>query len=306
MSFYFQKNDFEYINKKVVKDILMILSKLYRFKNFFLRIKQKNNTLQVQGNIQSKQKNKRIYLSILKEDGVVTVEMAIAFPLFLFAFLAILFFAQMFMVDQEIHKGMVECARKIAKEEYPEKTPLLAKSYWENYVDTKYLNQSWLKNGIKGVSFLGSYYDKNRGEVILKVTYKMQLIIPGFHGMTYRGSYEIHQKVFRGYRPDLEGEEEQWVYITDNQSVYHSKRSCSYLQLKIHQTTQVEKYLKGNTSYKACEFCMKKGIKPSLLYVTEQGKKYHSTVMCSGLKRTVKRVKKSEVSHLRLCSRCGS
>ena len=47
MSFYFKKNDFEYINKKVVKGIPMILSKLYRFKNFFLRIKQKNNTYKI-------------------------------------------------------------------------------------------------------------------------------------------------------------------------------------------------------------------------------------------------------------------
>lgn len=307
MSFYFIKNQFE-CSKKVKERKKFFFTQFYNNRKILPKINKykKNNTLQVQGKIQADKENKRIYLSALKEDGVMTVEMAIAFPLFLFTFLAILFLAQMFMVDQEIHKGMVECARQIAKEEYPEKTILFAKSYWENYVDTEYLNHSWLKDGIKEVNFLGSYYNNQKGEVILKAQYKMKLIVPNFYAMLYKGNYEIHQKVFRGYCPGLEGEEEQWVYVTENQSVYHISRSCSYLQLKIHQTIQVNDYLSGKTSYKPCEFCIKKGMNPKILYITEQGKKYHSTLMCSGLKRTIKRIKKSEVSNLKPCSRCGN
>lgn len=309
MSFYFLNKKIEYDKKaKIIEDLFMSFFKKNNTHNLHIKKKiiKKNVTLQVQGYVQFLYKeSKRIYLNTLKEKGAMTVEMAIAFPLFLFAFLAIFFFGQMFLVDQEIQKGAMECARKIARTEHPEVNIVLAKTYWKEYVDTKYLNQTFLKNGTDGVTFFGSYYDENSGKVILKVQYKLEVMIPAFHTFSYHGSYEIHQKSFRGYRPDLEGEDEQYVYVTEHQSVYHISRSCSYLQLKIRQDTSVEKYLLGNTSYQPCEFCMKKSKNPAILYVTEEGKKYHSTLMCSALKRTIKRVKKSEVGSLHLCSRCG-
>ena len=303
MSFYSQKIILDHKKAKQGNIVYIFMPTIIKKRTKKQKI---NNTLQVQGNRQVKKKNKRIYLSILQNNrGIMTVEMVVAFPLFLFAFLGILFLFQILMLDEELHKGMIECARQVAKEEYPQKTAVLAKKYWENYVDTEYIDKSWVKNGIRGISFLGSYYNKKTGEVILKVQYQMQLKVPNFYSMVYKGKYEIHQRVFRGYQLELEGEGEEWVYITENQSVYHISRQCSYLQLKIHHTNQVQQYLSGQTSYDPCEFCMKNKKNLSILYITDQGKKYHSTLNCSGLKRTVSRIKKSKVAGLSQCSRCG-
>ena len=262
-------------------------------------------TLQVQGQTRKKHSNKRIYFSTLKDErGSMTVEMAVAFPLFLFAIGTFILFGQMIVVDQEIQRSMVESARQIAVEEYPEKTVLLAKSYWKKEVNQKEVEHSCVKNGVKGVSFFGSHYDEKSGEVVLKAQYVLQNKLPFFQFLSYKTGHEIRQKVFRGYQPELEGEEAVWVYVTETQSVYHRSRNCTYLQLKIHQVASVKDYLDGKTSYTPCEICMKKNKNPTILYITEQGRKYHQTLRCSGLKRTVYRVRESEVGNLSECSRC--
>lgn len=301
MSFYFKMNRKKTPNRIVayVKNIKSLV--FFHKKN----IKKYNDTLQVQDMIYKK--NKRAYTSALySEKGSMTVEMAIAFPIFLFVMFTMLLFSQMVLVDQEIYRGVVECGRQLSEESYPEKVMIFAKHFWSKKVDQEMINRSFVENGVGGVSLLGSYYDEKSGHIILKTYYTMKIPIPLFQKFTYTGNYEFHQKVFRGYRPDLEGIEEEYVYVTNTQSVYHTKRGCSYLKLKIQQVYQVDQYLSGDTSYLPCELCMKSiEYKPSVLYITSEGNKYHSTLQCSGLKRIVKRVRKSEVGGLCACSRCG-
>lgn len=234
-----------------------------------------------------------------------TVEMATVFPIFLIAMLTILMFSQIFMADQEIHRSMVECARELALSSKPEETIITAKAHWLKHVDKDYINHSCVKKGTKGVSFFGSYYNADRGEIILKVRYEAGIPFLLFKKLNWKSGYEIRQKVFRGYEPELEGEEDPWVYITENQSVYHIGRNCSHLCLKIHQVFQKEKYFNGKTGYTPCEFCIRKRRQMKGLYITEQGTKYHSTLTCSGLKRSIHRIRKSEIKGLRPCSRCG-
>lgn len=301
MSFYFSKNANE-----VPNNIVVCNKKEKRIGIFPILLQKKyNDTLQVQD--MTYKKNKRTYTSTLySEKGSMTVEMAVSFPIFLFVMFTMLLFSQMVLVDQEIYRGVVECARQLSEENYPTQTIIFAKHIWSKKVDQDMINQSFVEDGVSGISLFGSYYDEQSGHIILKVRYTMKIPIPLFYNFTYNGNYEYHQKAFRGYRSDLEGQEEEYVYVTETQSVYHNKRGCSYLSLKIQQVYQVEQYLLGETSYLPCELCMKQSKdKPSILYTTSEGNKYHSTLQCSGLKRTVKRVKRLEVGGLCACSRCG-
>ena len=59
--------------------------------------------------------------------------------------------------------------------------------------------------------------------------------------------------------------------------------------------------LQGTLSNHACERC---GGDSALVYYTEKGDCYHSQASCSGLKRTVRLVKKSEIQAYIQCERC--
>ena len=57
--------------------------------------------------------------------------------------------------------------------------------------------------------------------------------------------------------------------------------------------------------YSACEICSRNQNPAGVVYVTEQGNRYHNLESCSGMKRSVRLVKASSVSEMGACSRCG-
>ncbi len=105
-----------------------------------------------------------------------------------------------------------------------------------------------------------------------------------------------------GYFPDGE-----YVYIADDSEVYHSDRNCSHIRLTVMSVSGHEIGALRNNSgsrYRPCELC-RSSIGDDELYITPEGDRYHNRISCSGLKRTVRVVRKSEAGDRRPCSRCG-
>lgn len=101
---------------------------------------------------------------------------------------------------------------------------------------------------------------------------------------------------------------EKMVYMTDNGTVYHKSLSCSYLNLTINQVSGSAVSSMRNQygeKYTACETCSRNQTAAGSVYITGQGNRYHNLASCSGLKRSVKMVKESDVSGTCACSRCG-
>ena len=104
-----------------------------------------------------------------------------------------------------------------------------------------------------------------------------------------------------------EGETEAYVYITETGTVYHKNRGCSYLNPGIRsvQTGELESARnKGGAVYYACPLCEDMA-GSEIRYITDYGTSYHTSVICSGLKRTIYEVRLNETGGRSACSKCG-
>lgn len=115
---------------------------------------------------------------------------------------------------------------------------------------------------------------------------------------------------YRGISMVSEEEAEGMVYVAKNGQVYHLDRECTYLRTRIHTTTVIEAAGLRNQSggkYYPCESCCKGEEQEGTeqIYLTSYGNRYHVGRNCSKLKRTVRKVPRSEVGNLAACSKCG-
>ncbi|MDE6937540.1 MAG: pilus assembly protein, partial [Lachnospiraceae bacterium] len=114
-------------------------------------------------------------------------------------------------------------------------------------------------------------------------------------------------KVWSGY--EKEGfltDDEETVYITETGLVYHRDYHCTHLELSIRMVSSAElESLRNNSGgrYYPCGQCVRLG--KNGVYITNTGDRYHSSLSCSGLKRTIYAVPVSEAVGRRACSRCG-
>ena len=101
--------------------------------------------------------------------------------------------------------------------------------------------------------------------------------------------------------------EEEYVYITECGTVYHRSRDCSHLRISVSICNASDVSMKRNDygqKYRPCERCAS-GNSTGLVFITDKGDKYHNSANCSGLKRTIKTVKLSETGGRGPCSLCG-
>lgn len=236
--------------------------------------------------------------------GNAVLEATLILPLFIFAMIAIYMIGQCNLAKGMVYEAAAETAEYIAEFDYLyEGNVVLAKAKFADYVDDQYLVDKYVKDGINGVHFYRSDFKNNDNQVMLRCDYKVEIALPFIPKLSSLVSFEIVQNAYVGDGTGKENTKlddgEEYVYITDNKDVYHSTRGCSHLALSISQVS-IE-YAK-KCGYIPCDFCGNScGDK---VIVCDSGGKYHSNSSCSGLKRSVYRVKKSEVSYLGGCSRC--
>lgn len=104
---------------------------------------------------------------------------------------------------------------------------------------------------------------------------------------------------------DME-EDEEYVYITEHGYVYHRKMECSHLKVSISMINVEEVNNYRNSSgrkYTPCQLCG--GYSTGALFITSDGDKYHCSAKCSGLRRSIKTVRLSEIDGRGPCSECG-
>ncbi|MGC4018771.1 MAG: pilus assembly protein [Muricomes sp.] len=239
----------------------------------------------------------------------VTVEAALIIPIFLFAILSLVYLLEIQAIRTTIQIG-VQSAAKIAAEDavvLPAVNVIKFKHDIIESAGSDRIERSILDGGSSGIHCFKTHMSVLSGEIYVVVEYKVRLPFPRFTNLTAKFREEMKVKAWTGYsKRDGNQEDGQIVYITDTALVYHEDYQCTYLQLSIKFVPRSElSWLRNEDGgkYYKCDKCVH-GDSFAGVYITNAGGKYHNSLSCSGLKRTIYGVKKSEVGLRGGCSRC--
>lgn len=179
-------------------------------------------------------------------------------------------------------------------------------------IDENQINEQFIKNGIKGISFYGSDVLAD-DRVIIKMKYSFR--IPIFEKLIppIEASQSIIVRSYTGHYVPKKGseakDEDEKVYITETGQVYHTNRDCTYIKLSISEASHTDIHSirsKNGGKYYECSICKEEKVTSNKVYITDYGDRYHVTLKCSGIKRSVTVIKLSEAEGRRLCSKCSS
>ncbi len=99
------------------------------------------------------------------------------------------------------------------------------------------------------------------------------------------------------------------VYVTKYGTVYHRSKECKHLIITIREVTLAQSNLlrnKGGHKYTRCSYCVKKNLSElSNVFITPDGDRYHTSLDCLGLTRSVMEVDIKDVGNKKPCSSCG-
>lgn len=235
--------------------------------------------------------------------GNAVVEATLILPFFIFGMLALFHIGKAKLAEQIVYEAAIETAEYLAEEAYLEKyNPITPYVKFRQYIDDENLVEQYIQNGVEGIIISGYTKPDANNRITIKVSFTTKFSIPLFPKITNSHAYEITQQVYIGDKDmnsEDDGEENQFVFVTDNRDVYHISRNCTHLLLSVRAVSLDT----VSNQYTPCEFCGDE--RPGgVVFVTDEGKKYHCSVNCSGLKRTVYRVKKNSIGGLPGCTRC--
>ena len=243
-------------------------------------------------------------MKIENNRGSATIEAALGLPIFIFAVLLLFQGIRLRMAEAVVYEAAAETVEYMAELSYiADCSYIIPKTRIKLYIDDEKLVEKYIDGGVSGLSFLGSNYLDEDGYVCLNVSYEFNFKLPVLGDFGGERSYVVRQKAYKGDEAETSNEsasaDDIYVFVTDNREAYHMSRDCSHLNLSITPCTKAQATKQG---YSACEFCG--GESKGSVLVTKFGDKYHGRLDCLGLKRTVYRVKKSQVEDLGGCERC--
>ena len=252
------------------------------------------------------------YSSFFEEEGYLTVESALVIPMFIFVMITFFYIFIMFTTDMDIYRAMKESSGDIgyieallAPETNVAGRDLLIKANITKNLGSGFVKNNIIKGGITGIDVSDSTYDKDTGvlDIVVSYEYKVPYSVLDFFDLSRKQRFK--SRLYTG-KNIYDQEEEEYVYITKNGKVYHCDINCSYLNINVREINFDDVgdcRNKWGEKYYPCENCMK-GEMP-IVYITEDGNRYHSSKECYSLNRDVYKKKLSEVGDMPPCSRCG-
>lgn len=206
--------------------------------------------------------------------GSYTVEAAVVLPLFLLAALPLVSVIDICRIQTEQQTQLCQQVKSLAMYAYGVSE--------EDYIDLAEVEPCKLP-----VSLLPGY--------TIPVALRGRV-----HAWTGRSDIECEM--------DGNAADEEMVYVSEYESVYHTSSECSHLNLSIYEVGAGELSECRNASggkYDSCEKCCGTHTGTGNYYICPTGSAYHSSLQCSGLQRSVRLVRRADVPELSVCTRCG-
>lgn len=258
--------------------------------------------------------------------GSITVETALVLPIFLFAMLSLIFLIEFMSLQSAVNLALYNTGKETASYGYGiEKANssflpggMAGGSITKLYLKTKLKKEleqregvvRLIEGGAGGISVADTKVDTETGRLYLSAFYRVKL--PFQLKGTPALRFECRQcvKLWNGYLGEgfQNNGSDTMVYITETGVVYHRSLDCTHLNLSIRSALsgQVDKLRnESGGKYYPCERCIKKGKAPSLVYIAGYGDRYHSSLTCSGLKRSIRCIPISKAGGRSPCLKCG-
>lgn len=202
-----------------------------------------------------------------------TVEAAMAFPIFFLTILIFLYFFQIIMIQAQVQKALIQTAsfssqysyfteeflKKETNSKEVQKDSLeyqgnlldfaegildkaLVKVKFNSFVNKNFLENSCVENGIFGISLLQSKFLENENDIDIIAVYRIKFPIPFFKLSSYTITQKVKTKAYlgksminSGMPAQKEEKEQEIVYIAQTGKVYHISRECTYLNPSIKE-----------------------------------------------------------------------
>lgn len=237
--------------------------------------------------------------------GAMTLEAALVFPLFLFAVITVLsLFLMMqtqYIVENSLDAAVANTA--LIRHKTPGEVKTLTQAAFYKELAVQKCPLSFIEGGIAGFSWKNTSVDEVYIDALVTYQIRFPVSFFGKRKMKVSDGCRIHRWV--GDKEDkMTGKDESWVFVTPTQSVYHERRNCTHLKLSIQSVSATA--VNGSHKFCApCSRCTRGQNMGKIVYVTAEGDCYHYSLACSGLKRTIYMIKRSETGGKKPCSRCG-
>ena len=251
----------------------------------------------------------------IRPKASITLEMVVVLPLFISFMVFFLFMFRILLVQESMEEALVYASRTLAVTCYGEsgekqktQAELLAEA---QIALRKGLKESdcpvgFIRGEALGISLLTSQLTGD--DIILRASYEIRMpcVLLGSYSFHFVQCAQSRKWIGNRSLEQKDGSDDEWVYITPYGTVYHRERTCRYLDLSIRAVSRSSLLTLRNADreiYRKCESCGTSG--NGTVYVTDYGVRYHSSLSCNGLKRTIYMVKLSQVGGRKACSKCG-
>lgn len=322
-----------------------VLSKYFNLKNHLFNLRISKDTPALQASVLKSQSNKRAYQRNLYRGNLlnasITFEATLSFPIFLFAVYLMTMPLNMMSTQRKMQAIAESVAKNACQYAYIKATFLPT----INGTDEEVLNVSEEENEqinltetfisliesgaltiytnelvnskiddkfVSGVSALGTTCMLDDEMINVRINYKYNLPFSIFGLSSVEQRVQSSRRAWVG-KDEVKGSEsskeddEEMVYVGRTSTRYHLKATCHYLYNDIKSvnysaiSSMTNKY---GSHFKPCARCAK-GVSSGTVYIMPSGTSFHTSKSCSAITAYVRKVKKSEVESLGVCSYCG-